>query len=63
MTSNFGYDAPPAPPRAQYRQAQPPRAHDSEAWPVIRQSAARLSRYQEAFAQQLHYDVDRKSVV
>jgi len=74
MTSNLGYEAPPAALGAQYRQpphrqaqppqaetphAQPPRGHDLEAWPVIRQSAARLSRYQEAFEQQLHYDVTR----
>ena len=67
MTSNLGYEAPPAALGAQYRQpphrqaqppqAQPPRGHDTEAWPLIRQSAARLSRYQEAFEQQLHYDV------
>jgi hypothetical protein len=74
MTSNLGYEAPPAAPRAQHQQlphrqeqppqaqqpqAQPPQAHDLEAWPVIRQSAARLSRYQEAFARQLHHDVTR----
>jgi hypothetical protein len=74
MTSNLGYEAPSAAPRAEgwqlpHRQAQapqaqapqpqPPRAHDPEAWPLIRRSAARLSRYQEAFAQQLHYDVTR----
>jgi hypothetical protein len=46
--------APPPPP--------PPRVHASQAidpaaWPIIRQSAAQLSRNRDAFVEQLHYDI------
>jgi hypothetical protein len=44
-------------PQAQRMQPQEPLGLDPGAWPVIRQSAARLSRNQDAFIQQLHYDV------
>lgn len=54
-------------PEAPYPQAPPPlgpprrpphsQVQDPESWPVIRQSAARLSRDQEEFARQLHYEV------
>jgi hypothetical protein len=57
---------PPAPqPQAQMPPPQEPQAPrpqalqaiDPTGWPVIRQSAARLSRNREAFVQQLHYDI------
>lgn len=44
-------------PQAQRRQAQEPPGLDPGTWPVVRQSAARLSRDQDAFIRQLHYDV------
>jgi hypothetical protein len=47
---------PPQPPRPQARQRQPA---DQGIWPLIRQSAARLSRNEDAFIKQLHYDVAR----
>jgi hypothetical protein len=75
MASNLSYDAPPTaqqpqPPQAQAQPPQPPRPHaeqqapqllrsDSGIWPVIRQSAARLSRDEDAFIQELHYDITR----
>jgi hypothetical protein len=54
------WQAPPPPPPPQ--PPQPPRAHawqaiDPGAWPIIRQSAAQLSRNRDAFAEQLHYDI------
>ena len=53
---------PPQQPQSQAPPPQAPRpqalqAIDPTGWPVIRQSAARLSRNREAFVQQLHYDV------
>ena len=62
MAGNLGYDASQNRPRAQHPLAplkRPPHSQvqDPESWPVIRQSAARLSRDQEEFARQLHYDV------
>lgn len=49
----------PQAPRPQGPPRRPPHSQvqDPESWPVIRQSAARLSRDQEEFARQLHYDV------
>src|SRR5580693_939383 len=62
------------PPQAQYpqsqyvepraAQAQPPQApqllsSDSGIWPVIRRSAALLSRNEDAFIQELHYEITR----
>lgn len=44
-------------PQAQRARPREPLGFDPAAWPVIRQSAARLSRNQDAFIQQLHYDV------
>jgi hypothetical protein len=44
-------------PQAQRVQAQEPPGLDPGTWPVVRQSAARLSRNQDAFIRQLHYDV------
>lgn len=44
-------------PRAERPRAEPPGALGVAAWPVIRQSAALLSRDQDAFIRQLHYDV------
>ena len=40
---------------AERPQAQ--QAFDVGSWPIIRQSAARLSRNREAFVRQLHYDI------
>ena len=47
----------PPPPQPQAPRPQALQAIDPTGWPVIRQSAARLSRNREAFVQQLHYDV------
>jgi hypothetical protein len=49
----------PQPPRPQARQWQPnqPVGIDQGIRPLIRQSAARLSRKEDAFIEQLHYDV------
>ncbi len=49
MASDLGNDAPPASPQ--------PQALDPGALPVIRQSASRLARNEDAFVRQLHYDV------
>jgi hypothetical protein len=51
---------PPQPPRPQAEQQAPhPLRSDSGIWPVIRQSAALLSRNEQAFIQELHYDITR----
>jgi hypothetical protein len=52
---------PPQPPRPQADQqkAPYPLGVDPRIWSVIRQSAARLSRNEDAFIQQLHYDITR----
>jgi hypothetical protein len=51
---------PPQPPRRQARQqAQSLPGIDPVIGPIIRQSAAWLSRNEDAFIQQLHYDVTR----
>jgi hypothetical protein len=39
------------------RAPHPPLGIDPEIWPIIRQSAARLARDENAFIQQLHYDI------
>lgn len=72
MASNLSFDSgptaqprqPPQPPprRPPRPQAEPRQPHhtpgiDSGIRPFIRQSAARLSRNEDAFIQQLHYDV------
>jgi hypothetical protein len=44
-------------PQAQQPQASHPLGLDPGSWPVIRQSAARLSRDQDAFIRQLHDDI------
>jgi len=51
---------PPQPPRPQDEQQSPhlPRS-DPGIWPVIRQSAAGLSRNEDAFIQELHYNITR----
>jgi len=48
---------PQQPQHAQQQPQQQQQALDPGAWPLIRQSAARLSRNQEAVIRQLHYDV------
>jgi hypothetical protein len=53
---------PQAPPLQPQAPPPPPRAHASQAidpgaWPIIRQSAAQLSRHRDAFVEQLHYDI------
>jgi hypothetical protein len=56
------YPQPPAArePRPQAEQQAPPLLGiDPPIWPVIRQSAARLARNEDAFIQQLHYDTTR----
>ena len=58
------YVQPPAAqaPRPQAeQQALHPLGIDPAIWPVIRQSAAWLARNQNAFIQQLHYDITRRS--
>lgn len=51
---------PPQPLRPQAEQQAPQVLRsDSGIWPVIRQSAARLSRNEDAFIQELHYDIAR----
>ena len=51
---------PPQPPRPQAEPQAPQLLRsDSGIWPVIRQSAARLSRNEDAFIQELHYDITR----
>jgi hypothetical protein len=51
---------PPQPPRPQAEQQAPHLLRsDSGIWPVIRQSAARLSRNEDAFIQELNYDITR----
>jgi hypothetical protein len=66
MASNLSHDSrqaayqpqPPQPPRPQaQQQPQRPPGADQGTWPLIRQSAARLSRNEDAFIKQLHYDV------
>jgi len=51
---------PPQPPHPQAEQQAPhlPRS-DPGNWPVIRQSAARLSRNEDTFIQELHYNITR----
>jgi len=51
---------PPQPPRPQAEQQAPHLlTSDQGIWPVIRQSAARLSRNEDAFIQELHYNITR----
>ena len=51
---------PPQPPRPQAEQQAPQGlGSDPGIWPVIRQSAARLSHNEDAFIQELHYDITR----
>jgi hypothetical protein len=53
------YAQPPQPPRPQadQQEALHPLGIDPGIWPIIRQSAALLSRNEDAFIQQLHYDI------
>jgi hypothetical protein len=46
-------------PRADQQEAPHPLGIDPKIWPVIRQSATLLSRDEDAFIQQLHYDIKR----
>lgn len=71
MASNLGFHSAPSaqqpqpqppqphPPRPQAGQhrARHPLGIDPEIWPLILQSAARLSRNEDAFIQELHHDV------
>jgi len=51
---------PPQPPRPQAEQQAPHLLRsDQGIWPVIRQSAACLSRNEDAFIQELHYNITR----
>jgi hypothetical protein len=51
---------PPQPPRPQAEHQAPHLpSFDSGIWPVIRQSAARLSHDENAFIRELHYDITR----
>jgi len=70
MAGDLSYDAlptaqQPRPPQGRYprpqgaQQAPPPLGIDPLIWQVIRQSAARLARNEDAFIQQLHYDIVR----
>jgi hypothetical protein len=74
MAGHLSYDAVPnaQQPQAQYLQPpQPPRPQadqqevshplgiDPRIWPIIRQSAALLSRNEDAFIQQLHNDITK----
>jgi hypothetical protein len=54
-----GHAQPPQPPRPQPGQAVPLLGMDPATWPVIRQSATRLYQNEDAFVQQLHYDITR----
>jgi hypothetical protein len=62
MQPQAGQAQPPRPPRPQADQQQeapPPLGIDPGIWPIIRQSAARLSRNEDAFIRQLHYNITR----
>ena len=55
------YVPPPAPQARSPQQARPrvQQPDDQGFWPLIRQSAARLSRNEDAFVNQLHHDIAR----
>jgi hypothetical protein len=57
MAGHLNQSPPPPRPRAGRREAPHPLGIDPGTWPIIRDSAALLSRNEDAFIRQLHYDI------